>query len=98
MHAPDTLAWALTKAKLYEQGKGETKKSRKKSKRYESSSDESSNSSESEDEKSRRKRKEKKESKKKNKKPTSNDEFDDLAKRFEKLQINLMQQINNISK
>ncbi|CAG8801444.1 5483_t:CDS:1, partial [Dentiscutata erythropus] len=44
-HAPVDLAEALTKAKLYESGKMETKKSRKKYRQYESSSDESSASS-----------------------------------------------------
>ena len=94
-HAPVNLAAALTKAKQYEQGKGEIKKHKKKYKRYESSSD-SSDSSESEDEKSRRKRKEQK--KKKNKKPNSDEELDELTKRFEKLQINLMQQVSNMTK
>lgn len=95
-HAPDSLARALTKAQQYEQGKNETSSRRnKKYKKYESSSDESSDSSE--DEKYYKKKK--KELKKKNEKKNSSDnELDELTKRFDKLQINLAQQLGNLTK
>ncbi|RHZ77265.1 hypothetical protein Glove_183g95 [Diversispora epigaea] len=80
-HAPANLATALTKAKLFEQGKG-TSKRHKKIKKYKSSSENSDNES-SEDEKLRFKKKEQKK-----KKPSSDNEMDELTKRFNKLQIN----------
>ena len=90
-HAPANLSTALTKAKLYEQGKG-TSKRHKKTKKYESSSEDSDNET-SEDEKPRSKKKETKK-----KKPSSDEEMDELTKRFNKLQINLMQQVEGIAK
>ncbi|RHZ74549.1 hypothetical protein Glove_221g26 [Diversispora epigaea] len=60
-HAPANLATALTKVKLFEQGKG-TSKRYKKTKKYESSSEDSGNES-SEDEKPRFKKKEQKKKK-----------------------------------
>ena len=90
-HEPATLAAALRKAKQYEQGKSTLKK-HKKTKKYVSSSDESESSS-SEEEKPRKKKKEPKKNK-----PSSDEELDELTKRFNKLQINLMQQVEGIAK
>src|SRR6185369_9039300 len=78
-------------AKQYEQGKSTLKK-HKKTKKYVSSSDESESSS-SEEEKPHKKKKEPKKNK-----PSSDEELDELTKRFNKLQINLMQQVEGIAK
>src|SRR6185295_1031263 len=88
-HEPAGLADALTKAKQYEQGKGKLKRS-KKTKKYESSDDNSDNTSE--DEKPKKKKKEHKK-----KKSSSDDKLDELTKRFNKLQINLMQQVEGLT-
>ncbi|RHZ46445.1 hypothetical protein Glove_621g43 [Diversispora epigaea] len=99
-HEPADLATAYGKAKAYKQEKNEPKRHSKKTFKYESSSAKSSDSSNDEEEKYERRKKEKKLKKKQEKKEKKipDTEFDDLVKRFDKLQINFTQQLDELSR